>query len=62
MAYLVTGFGVLWSMLLLDERYSALVWVAFAILIAGIALVQPKAAEAVPVPGPAPVPATEKDT
>lgn len=44
MAYLVTGFGVVWSMLLLGERYSLLVWAAFAILVAGIALVQPRPA------------------
>lgn len=43
-AYLVTGFGVLWSMLLLGERYTALVWAAFGLMLAGIALVQPRAA------------------
>jgi drug/metabolite transporter (DMT)-like permease len=40
-AYLVTGFGVLWSMLLLGERYSPWVWAAFALMLAGVALVQP---------------------
>jgi drug/metabolite transporter (DMT)-like permease len=41
-AYLVTGFGVLWSMLLLGERYAPLVWAAFGLMLAGIALVQPR--------------------
>lgn len=41
-AYLVTGGGVLWSMLLLGERYSGFVWLAFALMIAGVALVQPR--------------------
>ena len=45
-AYLVTGFGVLWSMALLGERYSAWVWLAFALMLAGIALVQPRGGEA----------------
>ncbi|MEM7471518.1 MAG: DMT family transporter [Pseudomonadota bacterium] len=42
-AYLVTGFGVLWAMLLLGERYSLWVWGAFAVMILGMALVQPRA-------------------
>lgn len=41
-AYLVTGFGVLWSMLLLHERYAAAVWIAFALILAGLYLVQPR--------------------
>ncbi|MEM6594831.1 MAG: DMT family transporter [Pseudomonadota bacterium] len=44
-AYLVTGFGVLWAMLLLGERYSLWVWAAFAVMLAGMALVQPRARE-----------------
>jgi drug/metabolite transporter (DMT)-like permease len=44
-AYLVTGSGVLWSMLLLGETYSAWVWVAFALMLAGIVLLQPKKAK-----------------
>ena len=44
-AYLVTGFGVVWSKLLLGESYSALVWSAFAVMLAGIALVQPLGAQ-----------------
>ncbi|MBS1303155.1 DMT family transporter [Loktanella sp. SALINAS62] len=41
-AYLVTGFGVVWSMLFLGERYSLWVWAALATMIAGIALVKPR--------------------
>lgn len=45
-AYLVTAFGVVWSKLLLGESYAALVWLAFGLMIAAIALVQPRAAPA----------------
>ncbi len=45
-AYLVTGFGVLFSWLLLGERYSPLVWAALALMIAAVALVQPLGAPA----------------
>ena len=49
-AYLVTGFGVLWSMALLDESYSIWIWGAFIVIIAGLFLTQPK-----PKPTPAEV-------
>jgi drug/metabolite transporter (DMT)-like permease len=42
-SYLVTAFGVVWAMWLLGERYSLWVWAAFAILLIGLALVQPRA-------------------
>lgn len=42
-AYLVTGFGVLWSMLILGERYSPWVWVALCLMLLGVALVRPAA-------------------
>lgn len=45
-AYVVTAFGVVWSMLLLAETYSAWVWAAFGLLIAGLALVQPRKPDA----------------
>ena len=45
-AYLVTGFGVVWSRLLLGESYAPLVWAAFVVMLAGIALVQPLGAPA----------------
>lgn len=44
-AYLVTAFGVGWSMLLLGETYPATVWAAFALMLAGVALVQPRSAD-----------------
>lgn len=40
-AYLVTGFGVVWSKVLLGESYGLGVWAAFALMLAGIALIQP---------------------
>ncbi len=53
-SYLVTGFGVVWSMLILGERYSGWVWAAFVFLLAGLALVRPRppAAEATPAAAP----------
>jgi len=41
-AYLVTAFGLIWSMGLLGERYGAGLWAAFAVMLAGMALVQPR--------------------
>ena len=41
-SYLVTGFGVVWSIFLLQETYSAYIWAAFAMMMAGIFLVQPR--------------------
>lgn len=43
-AYLVTGSGVLWSMLLLGERYSGWIWAAFLLMLIGILLIQPRKA------------------
>lgn len=40
--YLVTLFGVAWSMLLLGERYGPSVWIAFILVLIGVALVQPR--------------------
>lgn len=40
-AYLVTGFGVIWSMIILDERYATLVWVALALIFVALTLVRP---------------------
>ena len=51
-AYLVTGFGVVWSKLLLGETYAPLVWAAFALILGGVALVQPRPAPANADPGP----------
>ncbi|WP_431300727.1 DMT family transporter [Tabrizicola sp. BL-A-41-H6] len=41
-SYLVTASGVLWAMILLGERFSPLVWVALVVMLAGVALVQPR--------------------
>ena len=41
-AYLVTGAGVVWSMALLGERFSPWVWAALALMLCGLALVQPR--------------------
>lgn len=41
-AYLVTAFGVGWSMLLLDERYGPEFFVALCLIFAGLFLVQPR--------------------
>lgn len=46
-SYFITGAGVLWSVLLLGERFSLWVWAALALMLGGLALVQPRpAAEA----------------
>lgn len=41
-SYLVTGAGIIWAMLLLGERPSATVWLAVVVMLAGVALVQPR--------------------
>ena len=41
-SYVVTAAGVGWAMLLLGERFSLLVWVAGAVMLLGLALVQPR--------------------
>jgi drug/metabolite transporter (DMT)-like permease len=48
-SYLVTGTGVLWSMLLLAETYSLWVWMALVCMVFGLMLVQPRVAEVGPV-------------
>ncbi|MCY4138233.1 MAG: DMT family transporter [Rhodobacteraceae bacterium] len=40
-AYIVTGFGVFWSIILLDERYSGWIWGAVVLMTIGLVLVQP---------------------
>ncbi len=41
-SYLVTGFGVVWAMLLLGERNSGWVWAAMALMFVGLFLVRPR--------------------
>ncbi|WP_425091957.1 DMT family transporter [Tropicimonas sp. S265A] len=51
-AYLVTGFGLIWAMLLLSERYSGPVWAALVLMCAGLFLVQPRRNAALAKPAP----------
>ena len=41
-SYLVTGFGVIWSMLILGEMYSIWVWAAMVLILSGVFLVLPR--------------------
>lgn len=41
-SYLVTGFGVAWSMLILGESYSPHIWAALGLVMLGVFLVQPR--------------------
>ncbi|MGR3434081.1 MAG: DMT family transporter [Shimia sp.] len=41
-SYLVTGFGVVWALLLFRESYSAWVWTALGVMFVGLFLVQPR--------------------
>jgi drug/metabolite transporter (DMT)-like permease len=41
-AYLVTAFGVLGSMVILGERYSGYIWAALVLMLIGLFLVQPR--------------------
>ena len=44
-SYLVTGFGVLWAILILNESYSGWVWGAMGVMMLGMFLVQPRPAQ-----------------
>lgn len=41
-SYIVTGSGVVWAMVILHERPSPWIWAALALMLAGVALVQPR--------------------
>jgi drug/metabolite transporter (DMT)-like permease len=41
-SYFVTLFGVTWAMIFLNESYSPYFWAALAVMLAGLALVQPR--------------------
>lgn len=41
-AYLVTGFGVIWSIVLLGERYSLWVWMSLGMMFIAMFMVQPR--------------------
>jgi len=45
-SYLVTGFGILWAMMFLGERYSGWIWAAVPLMFAGVFLVQPRSPRA----------------
>lgn len=49
-SYLVTASGMVSAMVLLGERFSPLVWVAMAVMLAGVALVQPRPRAAAQLP------------
>ena len=49
-AYFVTGSGVFWAMGLMGERFSQWIWLALAVMLAGLALVQPRNKRAVQNP------------
>ena len=49
-SYLVTGFGVTWSMLVLGESYSPWFWAAMVLILTGVAMVQPRRKEPVAPP------------
>jgi drug/metabolite transporter (DMT)-like permease len=41
-AYLVTGSGVVWAILILSESYSAWIWAALGVMMLGLFLVRPR--------------------
>lgn len=41
-SYLVTGFGMVWAMVMLGESYSSYIWVALVLMLGGVFLVQPR--------------------
>jgi drug/metabolite transporter (DMT)-like permease len=49
-SYIVTGTGVFWAMGLLGERLSPYAWAALLLMLAGLALVQPRARSAPSTP------------
>lgn len=49
-SYLITAFGIGWSILLLGESYSGWIWLALAAMMGGLFLVQPRPREALAAP------------
>ena len=49
-SYIVTAAGVGWAMALLGERFGPLIWLAAAIMLLGLALVQPRGRVPAPTP------------
>lgn len=48
-SYVVTGSGVFWAMLLLNETYSIWIWLALICMGMGLSLVQPRLAQSAPL-------------
>ncbi|MEM9968945.1 MAG: DMT family transporter [Pseudomonadota bacterium] len=48
-SYMVTGFGLIWAWLILSEAYASTIWMALAVIFAGMYLVQPRPKLAQPV-------------
>lgn len=42
-SYMVTGFGLFWAWVILDEAFSGVIWIALAAMLTGMYLVQPRA-------------------
>jgi len=42
-SYLVTAFGLVWGIVLFDERHSLYVWASMAVLMVALTLVRPRA-------------------
>ncbi len=57
-AYVITVTGVIWGMLLFGERHGVWVWIALAVMLAGMTLVQER--RIVPVPAPVEPPAAQR--
>jgi len=51
-SYLVTGFGLIWSMVILGERYASGMWLALALIFAGLMLVSPRRNRPLPAAAP----------
>ncbi len=51
-SYLVTAFGVLSSLVILGESYSPYFWIAMAVILAGVFLVQPRRQDGLAPGGP----------
>ena len=43
-SYLVTGFGLFWAWLILNEAYASTLWLALGVIFSGMYLVQPRRA------------------
>lgn len=50
-SYLVTGFGVFWALLILNESYSGWIWSALGLILVGVFLVQPRPKAELAEPG-----------